>query len=117
MRFILVPLLMLGLAVGGLVFGARALKGEADGATVTRAQFAKVRLGMPRDRVETLLGGAGVSRDRYGRIGEWLGDRLKATGEPAGTTCVYYADPGTVTAFRVCFGPRGRVASRTVIGG
>ena len=117
MRFILVPLLMLGLAVGGLVFGARALKGEADAATVTRAQFAKVRVGMPRERVERLLGGEGVSRDKYGRIGDWLGERLQGAGEPDGSTCVYYADPGTVTAVPCCFGPRGRVRSRTVLGG
>ncbi len=116
MRFILVPVLMLGLAVAGLVFGARALKGEADSATITRAQFAAVKIGMPRARAEEVLGGAGVSRDRHGRIGEWLGDVLKGTGEPEGATCVYYADPGSVTAFRICFGPRGRVVSRTALG-
>lgn len=112
---ILTPLLTLALIAGGAYLAYQYLRDEADKGTITAQQFAKVRTGMPRARVEELLDGKpGYRRDEGGVLGNWAAEALSRTGEPEGADCAYYVDAGKVSLFRVCFGPRGRVVTRDV---
>jgi hypothetical protein len=111
---ILAPLLSLALVAGGIWLAYGYITGEADRGTITAAQFAKVRNGMPRARVEELLGGRSGYRRDEGGLASWAARALQRTGEPRGATCAYYVDAGEVSLFRVCYGPRGRVVARNL---
>lgn len=114
MKLLLAPLLTLALVAGAAWYAYGMLRDEADRGTVGAERFAEVRTGMTRARVEDLLGGRPGFRRDEGLSG-WALRTVSDLGEPAGQACAYYVDAGRARVFRVCYGPRGRVASRTVV--